>query len=392
MKLPTHNLAHAAAERVRACAYRDGWRDALILAAVLLAIAVFLVLPGGCPAAPSPAPIMPSVPSTGDSGVTPAEAAELERYFEAASQRLRSLLLKPVGKTYKARAFRRARAAQLQAEIARIADELRLRSFEWVGIHAARAAERGRRAAGFQLAAMGLRSADLPLAGSLSLVDAGALRTLAAETAADLAKAADGMASVARSYLVKTQQVSLSEGEINRVLAGGVISGSPRQAARELREAFERVSGPIVRVEGRGGPRHFDAGYYAQMVARTKTRQAMQAGRHQRLDEVGIDLVRIVGRVSGNWCTAFLGQVFSLSGTHPTYPPYASIPNGGFPGHPNCSKSTAPFVEGLASTAERRRAAPLADAGRLLGRDTATAQRMFADLQLRSQVRGRYQA
>ena len=53
--------------------------------------------------------------------------------------------------------------------------------------------------------------------------------------------------------------------------------------------------------------------------------------RHERLGELGLDLVAFVGRVSDNFCSAFLGQVFSLSGTSNKYPAYASLPGGGPP-------------------------------------------------------------
>jgi hypothetical protein len=135
---------------------------------------------------------------------------------------------------------------------------------------------------------------------------------------------------------------------------------------------------------------NFDVGYYAEMVARTKTREASVDARHERLSELGLDLVAIVGRISKNFCTAFLGQVFSLSGNSDKYPAYSSLPGGGPPFHPNCSKSTRPFVEELASDKQLDQADGLDDADKLLGMDATQAQRAFKDLQIHAQQKDRY--
>jgi hypothetical protein len=143
-------------------------------------------------------------------------------------------------------------------------------------------------------------------------------------------------------------------------------------------------------IDKNGDPMEFGVGHYADMVARTKTRQATVTARHGRLEELGLDLVSIVGRVSQYFCTAFLGQVFSLSGKSEKYPAYSELPGGGPPFHPNCSKSTRPFVEELADERQMAAAEPLEDAGTLLGMDVSRAQRAFKDLQLHAQVKDRY--
>jgi hypothetical protein len=153
-------------------------------------------------------------------------------------------------------------------------------------------------------------------------------------------------------------RIALTEADIDRILAGGVIRGAPRETIRELRDELRTVAGDRITIVGRGGVfREFDVGYYASLVARTKTRQAHEVARHGRLADLGLDLVRVVGRVSNNFCTEFLGMVFSLSGRHPRYPALSELPGGGPPFHPQCSKSTAPFVEELADADELGRAA-----------------------------------
>lgn len=385
----------AACEAERRRWYLDGVRRGVLLGATLAGLGALLF--GGCQPAAAATQTTPeqrvALPDLHNSGVTSAEAAELEKIYREAAQELRRIVLKPQGLKASSRQFRLTRAAELAARVRRITDRLNIDATDWVGTYTALAAERGRTRANYQHAAMGLRSEDSLLAASTAVVDDRAVRILAQDAARDLFEATKSMRDVAERALRETAQVGVSEADINRILAGGVILGTPRETSRELRQLFERVAGPIVQVRTRsGGTMHFDADYYASMVARTKTREATVVARHQRLGELGIDLVRIVGRVSDNFCTAFLGQVFSLSGEHPRYPAYTELPGGGPPFHPNCSKSSAPYVEALATPAEARRAAPLPDARKLLGATTGDAQRRFKDLQLRSQIAGRYAA
>jgi hypothetical protein len=82
--------------------------------------------------------------------------------------------------------------------------------------------------------------------------------------------------------------------------------------------------------------------------------------------------------------------VFSLSGKSDKYPAYAELPGGGPPFHPNCSKSTRPFIEDLASSKQLDQADGLDDADKLLGMKPAEAQRTFKDLQIYDQQKDRY--
>src|SRR5205814_1004202 len=82
--------------------------------------------------------------------------------------------------------------------------------------------------------------------------------------------------------------------QINKILAGGVIEGRPLDTIRRLKAELEEIHGETVEVNGK----NFDVGYYAEMVARTKTRQATVVARHERLGDLGLDLVAIIGRLS----------------------------------------------------------------------------------------------
>lgn len=169
-----------------------------------------------------------------------------------------------------------------------------------------------------------------------------------------------------------------------RILAGRhVIEGQPDAAVRALRDELKKVHGDTVTIiDKNGDPINYKVGDYAHMVATTKTREATCKARHERLKEQGIDLVTIVGKQSKYPCSQLLGKVFSLSGDHQKYPALSSL-GGGPPFHPNCSKSTAPFVEDLADEAALQAAEPDPETekiGKLIAnRDWSAAMRLFKD-------------
>lgn len=332
-----------------------------------------------------------ALPELNDSGVPRDSSAELARLFKTASKVLRRGVTEPLGRTPSAQAFNQGRAAQLSDQVDRVLLELKARVRPWAGGAAERAVREGRATANRQAIDAGVVRDGEIVQGSFAVIDVGTVNAFARQITADLDKAADSMGQTTKRVIRQTAQQGLSEVEINRVLAGGVIQGRPVETIRQLRKDLEAVHGGTVRIVSRNGnPIEFDTGYYAEMVARTQTRAATVVARHERLAELDLDLVAIVGRVSQNFCTAFLGRVFSLSGRHPKYPAYDSLPGGGPPFHPNCTKSTRPFVEELASDRQLAQAESGVDDFKLLGMTTGNAQKAFKDLQIYTQVRERY--
>lgn len=333
-----------------------------------------------------------AIPELSSSGVPRGESAILAGYYRDAAKRIKETVLHPPGGTQSGREFRQARAAQQIQQIDTLLVGLKQKAAGWVGKNIPAAYRDGLRRADRQAREAGVRPPSIPpLRGSFSVIDQRTVRVFARDSMGDLTKAADSMGRQAQRVLRSTAQQGLGESDINRVLAGGVIEGSPRETIRRLRDELEKVHGETVTVIDRNGdPISFDAGYYAEMVARTKTREATVTARHERLEELDIDLVAIVGRISTNFCTAFLGQVFSLSGNSTKYPAYSSLPGGGPPFHPNCSKSDRPFIEELASDAQIEQAEILSSSEKLLGMDTSEAQRSFKDLQIHAEIKERY--
>jgi hypothetical protein len=153
------------------------------------------------------------------------------------------------------------------------------------------------------------------------------------------------------------------EASVNRAIARGLITGNPTIADRAIRELFADSSEEAKRVRKLGnkqiqvGKATMSVRHYASTVARTRTREATVTARHGRLLERGVNLVQITGKNSSNFCTAFIGLVCSI-GPAPEIPglevvELASLPGGGPPFHPNCSKGTAPYLHELVSKARQ---------------------------------------
>jgi hypothetical protein len=159
-----------------------------------------------------------------------------------------------------------------------------------------------------------------------------------------------------------------------------VMSGAAQQIGRRVEDAFRRegllaVSQGIV--EGRtrvevsraleqrlrelGRPdfvdklgRHWRLDQYAEMVARTTTREAMTQGTIQRLREHGIQLAQVSSHSCTDFCVYYQGVIVCIGDEpHPVYPPLSAI-NGGPPFHPRCSHSLTPLVERLANEGEMK--------------------------------------
>lgn len=336
------------------------------------------------PLAPQPRDLSPS-------GVPLTAAGELVKLYREAQDKLKAIVLHPPGKTAKAQSFNSARAAEQLRQIEKILRGLKADSQSWIGTFLPVAFTDGIRRAEQQAAAVGVRPKEAATYGSFNLIDKGTVSIFARDITRDLNHAADALAERAAKLLRQTRQMGLSENEIDRILAGGVITGQPVATIRLLRDELKRIHGDEVAVKTKsGGTMNFEVGYYASMVARTKTRQATVAARHHRLEQLGLDLVAIVGRVSKNFCTAYLGQVFSLNGKSTKYPPLSSLPSHGPPFHPNCTKSTRPFVEDLASQKQLDDAEGDEDSDKLLNVDAQTAQKRYKDLQVQPRVKERY--
>jgi hypothetical protein len=328
--------------------------------------------------------IIMAIPELSNAGIPQSTIEELTRTYTAAAERVAKIVLEPGNSPAKI-----ARAHQLSMQIDDALNQLKAYASKWTGNAISGSMAAGIARADQQAVGVGLDIDPVSLRGAFGLIDHGTAIQFARDTAGDLYKAADNMGERAKRLLHATAQKGLDESEINRILAGGAIDGQPRETIRQLRVALEAVHKGTVPITCKDGTvREYETGYYAQMVARTKTRQATTQSRHDRLQSMGLDLVSIIGRVSKNFCTAYLGQVFSLGGKSDKYPALSSLPGGGPPFHPNCTKSTRPFVEALASASEMDHADGIDDG--MLGLTPSQAAYRFRTENLFPKVKENY--
>lgn len=166
-----------------------------------------------------------------------------------------------------------------------------------------------------------------------------AVQAVAEQMAQDLAKANMAMRDTSTRILRRTQQVLVEERQINQIIAEGIATGeSRRQTSARLRDALAKEIGAGNFVEA--GGRKFSPEYYAELVTRTRTREAVTQGAVTRSMEFGITLFQV--SIHDNpcpRCAQFQGKVYSI------------LPDSGFPMlefrppfHPHCRHVLLPYV------------------------------------------------
>jgi hypothetical protein len=283
---------------------------------------------------------------------------------------------------HRAAGFREIRAARLTIEIQRRLDLLGSQSKVLINGPLKDSINKAIARGDEELAKIGLKP-DAQIGGvpgngvSFSLVSGEAVEVIAQDTlarkAGQIADAlGDGMATHAANAntIFKTLSASLAtsrdpqaEVKVNNAIARGLITGNPILADRAIRELFAEDSDDVKRVRKLGnkqiivGKATMSVRQYAMTVTRTRMREATVEARHRRLTSRGVNLVQITGRNSSNFCTAFLGLVCSI-GPAPEIAgldiiELSTLPGGGPPFHPNCSKGTSPYIHELASPARQ---------------------------------------
>lgn len=140
-------------------------------------------------------------------------------------------------------------------------------------------------------------------------------------------------------------------------IAEKVSTGSTvKQAKKNL---IQRLTDKgITAIRDKNG-REIKLDVYAEMIARTTTREATNLGSINAVKDLGGDLVKITQHNSPcPICAAYEGRVYSLEGKTKDYPLLSTVP--GFAGgyntiHPNCGHSTVPYFPDLDDNAVKVR-------------------------------------
>ena len=137
-----------------------------------------------------------------------------------------------------------------------------------------------------------------------------------------------------------------------RAVAQGIVEGRARvDVSREIERRLIAAGRPDF-VDKLG--RHWPLDQYAEMVARTTTREAMTQGTINRLREHGIQLAQVSAHHAADFCVYYENVIVSIGDDpHPVYPPISAI-NSGPPFHPPCAHVLTSFVETSATDEEKK--------------------------------------
>ena len=145
--------------------------------------------------------------------------------------------------------------------------------------------------------------------------------------------------------------------EVSNDIARAILTGraSPEAAARMRAaghagdiELYKRLAeGQFITV----GAKRFDVRAYANLVARTMSREAASKAAVLRLQQSGVSHVQVSNTAprEPDICSFIMGRVYFIgSGVDPEgFPHLNEIPGGTFPPHPNCRHNLLPWVASL---------------------------------------------
>lgn len=167
--------------------------------------------------------------------------------------------------------------------------------------------------------------------------------------------------------------------------------------AQTVKEAKRRIV-EMLQAEGMttvsgGAGRNYRLETYAELVARTTTREATNTATTSTAEQIGYDLVKFTTHYpTCDVCAPIQGRVFSISGKDTRFPPLSSVPgfDKGFKTiHPNCRHVLVVTVESLWTDDERARY--LADAEKPVNVDTRTAAEVAKYNAMQAEKRDRWQ-
>jgi hypothetical protein len=194
---------------------------------------------------------------------------------------------------------------------------------------------------GSKLSEEALRKAgmDLGAINAGNILNTEAVALVADQMAAELMAANASIETQARRFLRATQQKLISERDINDAIARGAIEGETRkQVSDRLLEQLkaQMKGGSKFAIKCRDGKtRLYDPEYYAELVARTRTREAVTAGAIRTGMDYDVYLYQVsVHSGACEMCVPYQGKIYAVvEGTgfplleeRPPYHPHCVLP------------------------------------------------------------------
>jgi len=90
--------------------------------------------------------------------------------------------------------------------------------------------------------------------------------------------------------------------------------------------------------------RFYDPEWWAETIARTRSRGLQEEGMYETMIESGFDLVIVSIGGSGDACKNWEGKILSISGQTPDFPTVQEAQDSGEIFHPRCVHSTSPLL------------------------------------------------
>lgn len=173
-----------------------------------------------------------------------------------------------------------------------------------------------------------------------ALIHRAAVDILTQQTATDLLSANRSIQRNLTRFVRRTQQQLVQDKAISQMIAEGIIEGESRRVTSDrilnnLRAQMGQSK--FITINGR----NFEPKTYAELLARTRTREAVTQGSVNTALQHRIDLVQIsVHSTSCVVCMPFQGKIFSISGNDDDFPTLVDLP----PFHPNCKHVALPVT------------------------------------------------
>jgi SPP1 gp7 family putative phage head morphogenesis protein len=233
--------------------------------------------------------------------------------------------------------FGRARANQILHQTDKIIKSLDKQTYKWAKATMPASYDRGIDLSAERLKALGVTR----FVNYDAQIHTQAVSILVDDVTRELLVANDGMRGSLNSVIHKSQQAIIQDREISRRIAEGMITGEPRRAIssgilKDLRTNMREER--FISIKGR----NYRPDKYAEMVARTRTREASSEGTVNTALRYGVDLVQWDAHSDVcEICQYFSGRIFSISGNHPDFPPLREKP----PVHPRCRCGITPITE-----------------------------------------------
>lgn len=186
----------------------------------------------------------------------------------------------------------------------------------------------------------------------------------------DLIGANLSIEQTAARYIRESQLAQMRDAEVSRQVAKGIVEGRlAREVTGDILQGLQDTiqAGGFVSVGGK----RYKADYYAGLLARTRTREAVNHGRLNFAYENDIDLFEIDTHESAcPYCRQYVGRAYSITGATPGFPRLTVMP----PYHPHCK------CNGYAVTVEHLEALPYFEELKRFSNDKEASFEAFVQL------------